>query len=347
MSQQEFSQIVEQIVAHPKESSFKGKDWLVATSFGEAFRRAIYLLQHDFLWLFAVFIFGGFILSVILLPVDSLIIVVDTLIANEILAPVPDFFLLFNLLITSMAWGLLQKFVIFFGTFILGTLSIHHLFKTEQSLHFLLADERTLRFPISSTILAAFITSSILTFASVIPILVTILQVLFFFLPMILVFGQFSLSKSFAVSIGMRVQHWRRILSTLILGYVVITFAAVLGLTIYLNIETLLGLYGMTLGLAGPIVLSIFTQIPVAMVAPLIPLFSVAFFGGARGAYREKQHRKYLRQVQVHLPTQHLDSASREGEIHREKSICQYCGKLLEPDLTFCTQCGKPTKDKR
>ncbi|MFX1575560.1 MAG: hypothetical protein ACFFCF_00150 [Promethearchaeota archaeon] len=329
-----------------KPSPFKGKDWLANASFSAAFQRSILLLQQQFQRLVVVFFIGGFILSIILLPVDSLITTIDTLIANEILAPVPDFFLLFDLLILSMAWGLLQKFVIFFGTFILWTLSIYHLFKSESSLHTLLADERNVRFPIGSTILAAFITSIILALASVIPILVTILQLLFFFLPMILVIGQVSLTKSFTISIGMRVQHWGRILSTLILGYVLITFAGVLGLTIYLNIDTIVGLYGITLGFAGPIILSIFTQIPVAMVAPLIPLFSVAFFGGARGAYREKQHQKYMRQVQIYQPPQHLDSAPSEGEIHDEKSICQYCGKLLEPDLTFCTQCGKPTKDK-
>ncbi|MFW9934700.1 MAG: zinc ribbon domain-containing protein [Candidatus Thorarchaeota archaeon] len=329
----------------PKEASpFKGKDWLANASFGTAFQRSILLLKQQFLKLFLIFFIGGFILSVILLPVDSLIIAIDTLIANEILAPVPDFFLLFDLLILSMAWGFLQKFMIFFGAFILWTLSIYHLFKTESSLQILLVDESKVRFPINSTILAAFITSIILTFASVIPILITILQMLFFFLPMILVLGQFSLTKSFTLSIGMRVQHWGRILSILILGYVLITFAGVLGSTIYLNIETIFSLYGITLGLAGLIALSIFTQIPVAMVAPIIPLFSVVFFGGARGAYREKQHQKYMHQVQIYQPPQHLNSAPSRGKIHDEKSICQYCGKQLEPDLAFCTQCGKPIK---
>jgi hypothetical protein len=143
----------------------------------------------------------------------------------------------------------------------------------------------------------------------------------------------------------MRVKHWGRILSALILGYILIIFAGVLGLTVFLNIEIVLTLFGISLGIAEPFLLSLFIQIPVAMVAPLIPLFSVAFFAGAHGVYREKQHQKYMRS-QGKLQAQPSRYIPLGEPTHTEEIPCQYCGKSLRPANAFCTQCGKPVKTK-
>ncbi len=344
MSEPDLSQAVEASVPTNAEPSFRGKDWLASASFGDAFKRSIYLLQHQFRWLVLVFFIGGVTLSIILIPVNSIIATIDTLIAIEIFAPVPDVILLFDFLIASITWGLLQQFVLFFGTFILGTVAVYHVIKSVPSLHLLVPDVSAIRFPLVLTIIAAFITATILTFASVIPIIVPFLQVLFFFLPVLLVLGQFSLARLFTLSVGMRVQHWVRILSALIVGYLLILFAGTLGLTFYLNIEVVLSLYGISLGLAGPILLSLFTQIPVAMVAPLVPLFSVAFFAGARGAYREKHHQKYMRGQQKYQPQQ-VRYIPLEEPIQEQRSLCQHCSKPLEQGMVFCTHCGQPIKN--
>ncbi|MHA2406594.1 MAG: zinc ribbon domain-containing protein, partial [Candidatus Hermodarchaeia archaeon] len=112
-----------------------------------------------------------------------------------------------------------------------------------------------------------------------------------------------------------------------------------------LNIEIVLSLYGVSLGIAEPFLLSLFVQIPVAMVAPLIPLFSVAFYAGARGAYREKQHQKYMRsQDKLQAPPSRYIPLTEPT--HKEEAPCQHCGKSLDPANAFCTQCGKLVKTK-
>ncbi len=323
------------------ETSYKRKDWLANASFGDAFQKSIYLFQHEFRWLVLVFFIGGFTLSLILIPVNSIIANLEFLIATEIFAPIPDIILLFDLLIMSLSWGLVQRFVLFFGTFLLSTLAVYHMMKSVPLLNLLVPKDCETRFPFISTIIAALATATSLTLASVIPVVVPLLQVLYFFLPVLLVLGQFSMTRTFRLSIGLRVNHWIRILGAIVLGYILIVFASVLGLTIYLNIEVVLSLYGVSLGLAGPILLSLLTQIPVAMVAPLVPLFSIAFFAGARGAYREKQHSKYMQQPGVQ-PQQPRYIPLEEAVPSRD--LCQECSKPLEPGVNYCTQCGHPIK---
>lgn len=277
-------------------STYSCADWLASATFGSAFQRSIYLLQHEFRWLVFLFFIGGVTMSMILIPVNAIIGTIEILITTELFAPVPDFLLLYDLIIASLVWGLLQRFVVFFGSFILGTAAVYHVIKAIPSLHVLVSNEETVGIPIGSTLAAAFITASLLSIASVILIAVPLLQVLFFFLPILLVLGEFSLSQSFSLSIKFRVHHWGRILSTLILGFLLILFAGLLGQTFYWNIETVLGVYGLSLGIFSPILLSLLNQLPIAMVAPLLPLFSIAFFSGARGEYRAKQHERYMQQ---------------------------------------------------
>jgi hypothetical protein len=276
-------------------STYSSADWLASTKFGGAFQRSIFLLRHEFRWLVVLFFIGGVTMSMILIPVNSAIGTIELLITEELFSPVPDFFLLYDLLIASLMWGLLQRFVVFFGTFILGTVAVYHVVKNVPSLQVLVTNGGLVRFPIGSTFTAAFITASLLSLASVILVVVPLLQVLFFFLPILLVLRQFSLSQSFSLSISFRVRYWGRILNTIIIGYLLILFAGILGQTVYWNIEIVLTVNGLSLGVFGPILLSFLNQLPIAMVAPLIPLFSIAFFSGARGAYREKQHQRYLR----------------------------------------------------
>jgi len=343
MSEPELSQTKDAAYQRNVRTSYKGKDWLADAPFGDAFQRSIYLFHYHFRWLVFIFFIGGFIMSIVLFPINSMITTIDTLIANEVFAPIPDVILLIDLLITSMAWGFLQKFILFFGTFLLGTLAVYYVLRTTPSLHLLSRDATAIRFPFGSTIAAGLITATILTLASILPFLVSLLQVLFFFLPVLLVLGQFPLAQSLSLSISMRVMHWIRILSALILGYLLIIFAGTLGLTFYLNIEVVLNLYGISLGFAGLILLSLLTQIPVAMVAPLVPLFSVAFFGSACGTYREKQHQKYMRSQQSYQ--QQPRYIPLEEPIQAESPRCQHCGSPLGVGLAFCTQCGQPIKN--
>ncbi len=330
------------IISSNVEVPFRVEEWYASASFGEAFQRSIYLLRHEFRFLILVFFLGGFTLSLILIPVNSMIASAEILITNELFAPIPDLISIFDLLIASAIWGLVQKFVVFFGTFVLGTIAIHHVFKTVPSLRVIASEMNEIRFPLGSTIVAAFVTSMILTLVSVIPIIVPFIQVLFFFLPLLLVLGTFPFTQAFSLSIGFRVKHWIRILSTHVTGYLLILFAGVLGLTIYLNIEVVLSLYGISLGFIGPVLLSFLTQVPVAMVAPLVPLFSVAFFAGARGAYREKQHQQFM--SRQHQPSRYR-YIPLDGTMQGNRNLCQYCGNPLKPHLVFCTQCGQPTKD--
>jgi hypothetical protein len=340
MSEPTLAQTTHTSRAADEMSSFQGKDWLARTSFGGGFRRSIFLLRHQFRWLVLVFFIGGFILSLILIPVNSTIATLDVLITNELFTPAPDFLVLFDLLIASFTWGLVQRFVIFFGTFILGTFAVYHVLKTVPSLRVLLSEANTLQFPILSTVLAAFITAGILTAASIIVVIVPILQVLFFFLPMFLVLGGFSLSQSFSLSIGFRVKHWLRILGALILGFILNLFAGTLGVTVYQNIVTVLSLYGISLGLTSLVLLSILTQIPVAMVAPLTPLFAVVFFAGARGAYREKQYEKYMRH-QTQMAAQQRRFIPFEEAVSEKGRLCQNCGYRGTSGMMYCTRCGQ------
>ncbi len=324
-------------------STYSGADWLASTTFGGAFQQSIYLLQHEFRWLVLLFFIGGVVMSIILIPVNSAIGTIELLIMDELFSPVPDFFLLYYLLIASLMWELLHRFAVFFGTFILETVAIYHVVKAVPSLQVLVSDEELAGFPVGSTLAAAIITAILLSMASVFLIAVPLLQVLFFFLPILLVLGHFSLSQSFSLSIRFRVRHWVRILSTLLLGYFLIISAGLLGQTLYWNIETLLGLYGLSLGLFSPILLSLLNQLPIAMVAPLVPLFSIAFFSGARGAYREKQHQRYL-QAQSSLQPVSSRYIPFEDSAPEETIRCWNCSTLLKKGLAFCTQCGQPIK---
>ena len=341
MSEPNLAQVTHISPSPDELSAFQGKDWLASTSFGDAFRRSIYLLRHQFRWLVLLFFIGGFILSLILIPVNSTIAILDILITNEIFAPIPDFLLLFDLLMASFTLGLVQNFVIFFGTFLLGTFAVYHVLRTVPSLLVLVSNPNALRFPILSTVLAAFLTATVLTAGSILVVIVPFLQVLFFFIPMLLVLGGFSLTKSFTLSISFRVHHWLRILGALVFVFILNLFAGTLGVTFYLNLETVLNLYGISLGLAAPVLLILLTQIPVAMVAPLTPLFSVAFFSGARGAYREKQHKKYMRQQRQVKPQQPRYIPFEEA-VPDKGNKCKHCGQQGRPGIAFCTQCGQP-----
>ncbi len=330
--------ILTQDKAPPK---FKAKDWLASVTFGEGFRRSIRLMQNNFRMLVFIFFIGGLTLSIILIPVNSIIAALDTLLVLEILAPVPDFINLINLLRMNLLWGLVQSFVILTGVVIMNTYTVDYVFKTEPSLHLLSSQNVPTRFPLSSTIAAGIALAVMLTLASLFPVFSLILFTLFFFIPVLLVINQGVIGNSFSQSIRMRRKHWQRILGALILGYLLVLFAGTLGVTLYLNVESLLAYNGILLGLAGPILLSILTQIPIAMVAPLVPLFSIAFFSGAREASRMKQYEKYIQQHQK--PHEALSSYMLDRAPIEDKQIaCRHCGNRIAANLKFCTYCGTP-----
>lgn len=314
-------------------------DWLGEASFGQGLQRSISLLKHQFRWFVLVFFTGGLLIAVAAFPIAAIIANLNTLILNEIFAIQPDIVLLFSLLMQSLVLGLFQNFIMLFGVFVLSVSAVHRVLNTEASLRVLKNQQGALRFPIFKTIVAGLVFATILTVAGIIPFVGLVVYGLFFFVPVLLVLERASIGGAFSLSVGLRRRHWQRILGAIVLGYLLVLFAGTLGQTFYLNIEALATLYGIPLGVFGPVLLILLTQFTIAMVAPIPPLFMIAFYAGALGARREAQHKQYMRRFQRQqwakarlIP---IDKQPVESSIN-----CPECGTPLRHDTQFCTRCG-------
>ena len=319
-------------------------DWLGEASFGQGLQRSISILKLQFRWFVLVFFTGGILIAVAAFPIALVITNLNTLILNEIFAIQPDFFLLFGLLMQSLVLGLFQNFIMLFGVFVLSVIAVHRVLNTEPSLRVLNNQHGALRFPIFKTIVAGLIFATILTLASSIPFVGLVVYVLLFFVPILLVLDGTSIGGAFSLSAGLRRRHWQRILGAIVLGYLLVLFAGTLGQTFYLNIEAIATLYGIPLGVLGPVLLILLAQFTIAMVAPIPPLFTIAFYAGAMGARREAQHKRYMRRIQrqqwaktrlIPIDEQPLESAMN----------CPDCGAPLRLDTQFCTRCGTKIED--
>ena len=319
-------------------------DWLGEASFGQGLQRSITLLRHQFRWFVLVFFMGGILLAVAAFPITSIIADLNTLILDEILSIQPDFFLLFNLLMQSLILGLFQNFIMLFGVFVLSVIAVHRVLNTEPSLRFLNNQQGAFRFPIFKTIVAGVGFATILTLAGIIPFVGLVVYALLFFVPLLLVLERTSIGGAFSLSAGLRRHHWQRILGAIVLGYLLVLFAGTLGQTFYLNIEAIASLFGIPLGVLGPGLLILSTQLTIAMVAPIPPLFMVAFYAGAVGARREAQHKQYIRRIQRQQWTKArlipIDERSIESSMN-----CPECGTPLRHDMQFCTRCGTKIED--
>ncbi|MHA2313817.1 MAG: zinc ribbon domain-containing protein [Candidatus Hermodarchaeia archaeon] len=319
-------------------------DWLGEASFGQGLQRSITILKHQFRWFVLVFFVGGIIMAVAVFPLASIATSLNTLILSEILSMQPDYVLLFSWLMQSLVLGLFQNFILLFGVFVMNVIAVHRVLRTESSLHVLNQQQEALPIPIFKTIVTGFGVAAILTLVGIIPFVGLIVYTLLFFIPILLVLERTSIGGAFSLSAGLRRRHWQRILGALVLGYLLLLFAGTLGQTFYLNIEAIATLYGISLGVLGPVLLILLSQLPIAMVAPILPLFMIAFYAGARGARREAQHKQYMRrfyrQQQIKAKSIPL------GEQHFESTRnCPECGTPLRLDSQFCTGCGTKIED--
>ena len=314
-------------------------DWLGEASFGQGLQRSISLLKHQFRWFVLVFFTGGILIAFAAFPIAAIIANLNTLILNEIFAIQPDIFLLFNLLMQSLVLGLFQNFIMLYGVFVLSVSAVHRVLNTEPSLRVLKNQQGALRFPIFKTIAAGLVFATILTLTGTIPFVGLFVYGLLFFVPILLVLERTSISGAFLFSAGLRRRHWQRILGAIVLGYLLVLFAGALGQTFYLNIEALANLYGMPLGVLGSVLLILLTQFTIAMVAPIPPLFMIAFYAGAMGARREAQHKQYMRRIQRQqwAKTRLIPIDEQPSESSMK---CPECETPLRHDTQFCTRCG-------
>jgi hypothetical protein len=319
-------------------------DWLGEASFGQGLQRSITILKHQFRWFVLVFFVGGIIMAVAVFPLALITTNLDTLILSEILSMQPDIVLLIGLLMQSLVLGLFQNFIMLFGVFILNVIAVHHALKTEPSLRVLNQQQETLRLPIFKTIVASLGVATILTLVGIIPFVGLIVYALLFFIPILLVLERASIGRAFSLSAGLRRRHWQRILGVLVLSYLLLLFAGTLGQTFYLNIEAIATLYGISLGLLGPILLILLTQFPIAMVAPILPLFTISFYAGAKGSRREAQHKQYMRRIyrQQQAKTKLIPFGEQPFESTRN---CSECGTPLRLGSQFCSSCGTKIED--
>ncbi|MFX0078658.1 MAG: zinc ribbon domain-containing protein [Candidatus Hermodarchaeota archaeon] len=314
-------------------------DWLEEASFGQGLQRSISILKHQFRWFVLVFFSGGVLMAVAAFPITSIIVDLNTLILNEIFSIQPDIFLLFSLLMQSLVLGLLQNFIMLLGVFVLNVIAVHRVLNTEPSLRVLKSQQGALRFPIFKTIVAGLVFAIILTLAGIVPFVGLVVYALLFFVPILLVLERASIGGAFSLSAGLRRRHWQRILGALVLGYFLVLFAGTLGQTFYLNIEAITTLFGIPLGMFGPVLHILLTQFIIAIVAPILPFFTVAFYAGARGARREAEHKQFMRRIQRQqwakarlIP---IDEQPFESVMN-----CPKCGSPLRLDSQFCTGCG-------
>jgi hypothetical protein len=318
-------------------STLRGSDWLRSLSFGDALRQSIILLQHEFRWLVLLFFIGGTGLALVLLPVNSTLELLANQIIQEIVMYPPNFDVLVNLMTVNIMLGTLQTFVVFFGIFLLNSVTIFHVFKKVSTLEVVAKGNQPPQFPTLHIMAAGVVTAALLALANLLLVVVPLVLFFTFFVPTILIIERGSVRQAFSLSVGMRRRHGRRILGALLLGATFIVFTHTLGVHVYLSIEYLFQLFGYSLGIGGPVLLIVITQIPVSMVAPLIPLFSIAFYSGARGAMAEYKHERFTRAVQRHRArTQSLIP------LDRTSPDCRQCGMLLRPGVAFCTRCGTP-----
>ena len=319
-------------------SSLQASDWLGSLSFGDALRQSIILLQQEFRWLVVLFFLGGTGLALILLPVNTTLEILAELMMQELLNFPPNFDVLLNLLTENIIWGTLQTFVTFFIVFLLNAIAIHRVIKKVSSLDVIANEYQAPHFPTLQIVGAGLVIAGLLAIANLFVVFVPVVLLFCYFVPAILIIEGRSIRHALSQSFEMRQRHSLRILGAILLGGTFLVFAHTLGIHVYLSLEFLFQLYGLSLGIAGPVLLIVLTQIPVSMVAPLVPLFSVAFYSGARGARAHHKYEKFLRSVKQ----QHTRTAALIP-LDSTQPPCRNCGTPLRPGSAFCSRCGAPT----
>jgi hypothetical protein len=335
-------------------------DWLASVSFGEGLRRSVILLRGQFRWYVLLFFVGGVGVSLLLLPIDQNLAVLAERMLAELLNLPPDFLYLGNLVLLDLGLLFVQNFAIALMLFLLACITIHHALRTVPSLGILRLKNPTV-LSTASVLKTGFPVAALLAAAGIVVVAVPLLHALLLFTPVIVVAGGSSGLSALRLSAQLRRQHWQRLLCTVIAGLVLTTFAGTLGETLYLNLQAVLSLLHVTPGLLGTLLQIPITQLPVAMVAPTLPLLSLVFYPSAMTTWEDHLRHQLLRrqrQLQQQSERPHITQleeaspalASRPhattgvalSEGVPTQDTCSRCGAALKHEARFCHVCGAP-----
>jgi hypothetical protein len=170
------------------------------------------------------------------------------------------------------------------------------------------------------------------------------MYVLLFFTPALVVLTNQNADGIIRQSIQMRHENWRRIFGALLFCGALNIFAGTLGVMVYFNIEAAINILGVSLGLAAPVLLAVFTQLPVAMVAPIFPILSLVFFSGAQAASEDNLQRKYLHHQRL-LERRRMQLIPFGETSPIAQKFCRKCGKAMKPNAVFCVFCGERVEE--
>lgn len=335
-------------------------DWLASVSFGEGLRRSVLLLRGQFRWYVLLFFVGGVGVSLLLLPIDQVITGVAERILAALLDPLLDLVALGNLLLVDLALMFLENFAIALLLFLLSCITIRRAFRSVPSLT-ILRPKTPARASAGGVLGAGLLVAAVLAAASLVVVAVPFLHALLLFTPICIVAGSASGFGAVRLSTRLRRQHWQRLLCALVASYVLNLFAGTLGGSLYLNLQAVLSLLHVSTGILDPILQIVITQLPVAMVAPLLPLLSLVFYPGAMTTEEDHLRNQFLRRQQqlqrrvtpyraIPLadarPAASLVSPGAASPMPQrdvpEPDRCRQCGAPLKEGAQFCHVCGAP-----
>jgi hypothetical protein len=333
-------------------------DWLASVSFGEGLRRSVLLLRGHFRWYTLVFFVGGVGASLLLFPIDQILTSLAEGILAELLSPLLDFAALGNLILADLALMFLENFVVALVLFLLSCIAIRHAFRSVPSLE-ILRPKTPSQLSLGSVLGAGFLMAALLAVASLVFVAIPFLHALLLFTPVVLAVGSGSGFGAVRLSTQLRRQHWQRLLCALVASYVLNLFAGTLGGTMYLNLLAVLNLLHVSTGFLDPIFQIVFTQLPVAMVAPLLPLLSLVFYPSAMTTREDHLRSQFLRRQQqlqrqpsAHRPLPLEDTRPAFALVPDDAAgpfapgnnpgpdRCARCGAALKGSAWFCHVCG-------
>jgi len=306
--------------------------WLADIPFSEGIRRSSTLLRLLFRPLYTLFLIGGFLTSLILMPLSLLLSQLLAQLVSE-MATFTNVYRLVSLLVSILIWNWLEEFATALAIFLLCCAAIYMTVKAFPKLHSTItgepANHTVPSFSTISVVGAGLVFAVSLATARLTVIAVPIIYPLLFFAPPILIFERRGALEALRRSTQLITGHWRRALASLILSYLFITFAGQLGVMLYMNIEALLLLLQIPLGLPGLVLLAFLSQATAAATAPFLPLLSFIFYPGASAAHQQRQRRR--RKIR---PPHFIPFPS------GQPPTCPSCGATLKPHALFCHRCG-------
>ncbi len=312
-------------------------EWRMSIPFGEGFRRSIQLLRSQFRWFVTVFFVSGVLISLALIPIDQGIATYTTGAMDAI--QFFDFFLFFTFYSIVLLLTTLREFIVAFVISFLSCVVIFRILRKNLSLERLEEGEKQQSFPFGAAVSVSFIIAIMIGMANLFPVIIPLVYVFVFFAPAVAVISNLNGTQAIKQSILMRNENWQRILGAFILSFFLNVFAGTVGVMIYRNIETIAALYSLPLGFWGLVLLIMLTQLFVAMVAPLLPLMSIAFYGGGLAAAEADRRRRYLRKLK-HIQRRRALLRPFDEATAQQTIYCRNCNAALRIGAEFCHHCG-------